>query len=45
MIALNEELMMQLIARDDLQTEQDAKLIDVEDAKTMLNAMGPETTV
>ena len=40
--ALNEELMSLLVVRDDLQIEQDAKLVDVEDAKTLI---GPETTV
>lgn len=31
--------------RDDLHTEQDAKLVDVDDAKSMLDAAGPETAV
>ena len=42
---MNDELVSQLIKRDELQTEQDAKLTDLEDAKAMLDAMGPETTV
>ncbi|XP_076806168.1 uncharacterized protein LOC143449742 isoform X2 [Clavelina lepadiformis] len=42
---LNDKLMGLLLARDDLQTEQDAKLVDVEDAKAVMNAVGPETTV
>ncbi|XP_039251415.2 uncharacterized protein LOC120328907 isoform X1 [Styela clava] len=43
--ALNDELKVILELRDDLRTEQDAKLIDVDDYKAMLSATGPETTV
>lgn len=42
---LNLELKTILEIRDELRTEQDAKLIDVEDMKAMLAETGPETTV
>lgn len=42
---LNIELKSNLEMRDEVRTEQDAKLIDVEDLKAMLDQSGPETTV
>lgn len=42
---LNIKLKTDLEMRDELRTEQDAKLIDVEDLKAMLDQSGPETTV
>nr|CAB3263043.1 uncharacterized protein LOC100187054 [Phallusia mammillata] len=43
--ALNEGLVTLLVERDELQTQQDAKLVDIEDMKAILNSLGPETTV
>lgn len=43
--ALNSELKDILEVRDELRTEQDAKLVDVEDMKAMMSLSGPETTV
>jgi len=44
-IELNDDLVALLVARDELRTEQDAKLVDVDDIKAMIYSIGPETTV
>uniref|UniRef100_H2Z611 Schwannomin interacting protein 1 C-terminal domain-containing protein n=1 Tax=Ciona savignyi TaxID=51511 RepID=H2Z611_CIOSA len=42
---LSGSLVQLLLERDGLQTEQDSKLLDIEDIKTMMSSLGPETTV
>ena len=42
---LNNELVSLLLLRDELKTEQDGKLVEVEDVKSIIVSVGPETTV
>jgi len=42
---LNNELVSLLLSRDELKTEQDGKLVEVEDVKSIIVSVGPETTV
>ena len=43
--ALSNKLVEILIVRDKLKIENEAKLMDVEDIKVIMEAVGPETSV